>query len=101
MDGSPSVSELYLMRDTAVSRAFLQRRKKPHIVMVASPALAGLIYHFSTFGPRLVLCKVVGTHRVLHLGSIERERVTRERASDVPYGYYGMVYLGGVYTAVY
>ena len=42
-------------------------------------------------------CKVVGTHRVLHLGSIERERVTREWASDVPCGYYGMVYLGGVY----
>ena len=43
------------------------------------------------------LCKVVGTHRVLHLGSIERERVTREWASDVPCGYYGMIYLGGVY----
>ena len=34
----------------------------------------------------------VGTHRVLHLGSIERERVTREWASDVPCGYYGMIY---------
>ena len=44
-----------------------------------------------------VYCKVVGTHRVLHLGSIERERVTREWASDVPCGYYGMIYLGGVY----
>ena len=43
------------------------------------------------------VCKVVGTHRVLHLGSIERERVTREWASDVPCGYYGMIYLGGVY----
>ena len=28
MDGSSSVSEVYLMRDTAVSGAFLQRRKK-------------------------------------------------------------------------
>ena len=45
----------------------------------------------------LVCCKVVGTHRVLHLGSIERERVTREWASDVPCGYYGMIYLRGVY----
>ena len=43
------------------------------------------------------VCKIVGTHRVLHLGSIERERVTREWASDVPCGYYGMIYLGGVY----
>ena len=30
------------------------------------------------------VCKVVGTHRVLHLGSIEIERVTREWASEVP-----------------
>ena len=42
-------------------------------------------------------CKIVGTHRVLHLGSIERERVTREWASEVPCVYYGMIYLGGVY----
>ena len=41
--GSWSVSEVYLMRDTAVSEAFLQRRKKPHIVPVASLALASLI----------------------------------------------------------
>ena len=32
VDGSPSVSEVYLRRDTAVSGAFLQRRKTPHIV---------------------------------------------------------------------
>ena len=43
------------------------------------------------------VCKVVETHRVLHLGSIEIERVPREWASDVPCGYYGMIYLGGVY----
>ena len=55
MDGSPSVSEVYLRRDTAVSGVFLQRRKKPHIVTVASPALADLICPFSTFGPLLVL----------------------------------------------
>ena len=29
MDGFPSVSEVYMRRDTAVSRAFVQRRKKP------------------------------------------------------------------------
>ena len=28
MDGSPSVSEVYMRRDTAVARAFLQRQKK-------------------------------------------------------------------------
>ena len=39
MDGSPSVSEVYMRRDTAVSGAFLHRRKKPHIVPVATPAL--------------------------------------------------------------
>ena len=55
VDVSPSVSELYLRRDTAVSGAFLQRRKKPHIVPVASFALAGLKPPFSTFGPLLVL----------------------------------------------
>ena len=31
MDGSSSVLEVYLRRDTVVSGAFLQRRKKPHI----------------------------------------------------------------------
>ena len=65
VDGSPSVSDVYLMPDTAflrfilpdtVSGAFLQRRKRPHIVMVASPALAaGLKPPFSIFGPLLVL----------------------------------------------
>ena len=55
VDVSPSVSELYLRRDTAVSGAFLQRRKKPHIVQVASSALAGLKPPFSTVGPLLVL----------------------------------------------
>ena len=56
-DGSPSVSEVYMMRDTAVSGAFLQRRKTPHIlvVMVASHALADLEPPSSTFGPLLVL----------------------------------------------
>ena len=58
VDGSPSVSEVYMRRDTAVSGAFLQRRKKPHIVMVASLALAGLKPPFSTFGPLLVLSMV-------------------------------------------
>ena len=43
------------------------------------------------------VCKIVGTHRVLHLGSIERERVAREWASEVTCVYYGMIYLGGVY----
>ena len=43
VDGSPSVSEVCMRRDTAVPGAFLQRRKTPHIVPVASPALAGLI----------------------------------------------------------
>ena len=46
MDGSPSVSDVYLRRDTAVSGAFLQRRKKPHIVTVASPALAYMLSFF-------------------------------------------------------
>ena len=55
MDGSPSVSEVYMRRDTAVSEAFLQRRKKLHIVTVASHALAGLKRVFGTFGPLLVL----------------------------------------------
>ena len=36
-------------------------------------------------------CKIVGTHRVLHLGSIERERVTHEWASEVLCVYYGMM----------
>ena len=53
VDGSPSVFEVYFRRGTAVSGAFLLRRKKPHIVTVASPALAGLIYPFSTFDPLL------------------------------------------------
>ena len=53
VDGSPSVSEVYLRRDTAVSGAFLQRRKKPHIVLVTSLAVAGLKPPFSTFGPLL------------------------------------------------
>ena len=55
MYDSPSVFEVYLMRDTAVSGAFLQRRKRPHIVMVASAAMAGLKRVFWTFGPLLVL----------------------------------------------
>ena len=55
VDGSPSVSEVYLRRDTAVSGAFLQRRKKPHIVPIASSALAGLSWVFWTFDPLLVL----------------------------------------------
>ena len=37
------------------------------------------------------------THRVQHLGSIERERVTRKWASEVPCVYYGMIYSRGVY----
>ena len=49
MDGSVSVSEVYVRRDTAVSGAFLQRRKKPHIVLVASSALAGLKPPFLDF----------------------------------------------------
>ena len=57
MDGSSSVSKVYLRRDTVVSEAFLQRRRTPHIhvVLVASPALAGLKLPFSIFGPLLVL----------------------------------------------
>ena len=55
VDGSPSVSEVYLRCDTAISGAFLQRRKKPHKVMVASPAMASLKRVFWTFGPLLVL----------------------------------------------
>jgi hypothetical protein len=55
MDGSASVSEVYLRRDTAVPGAFLQRQKKPHIVTIASPALAGMKRVFWTFGPLLVL----------------------------------------------
>ena len=55
VNGSPSVSKVYLMRDIAVSAAFLQRRRKPHIVTVASSAMAGLKPPFSTVGPLLVL----------------------------------------------
>jgi hypothetical protein len=62
VDGSLSVSDVYLRRDTAVSGAFLHRRKKPHIVMVASPALAGLKRVFWTFGPLLYIVLSIDLH---------------------------------------
>ena len=57
-----------MRRDTAVSRAFLKHRKKPHIVPVASPALAGLKPPFSTFVPGLFTeCAARGVHMVQFL----------------------------------
>jgi hypothetical protein len=32
----------FVRRDTAVTEAFLQHQEKPHIAMVAGPAVAGL-----------------------------------------------------------
>jgi hypothetical protein len=44
-----------LHRKTEISEAFLQHRKKPNMVTIATPALAGLKRVFWTFDPLLVL----------------------------------------------